>query len=69
MDFGTALEGLKDGYSAKRTGWGGQTAVWLELIPGEYNGPARLWLTSAKGYLKVWEPTQTDLLADDWDVL
>ena len=71
MDFGTALEGLKDGYQAKRAGWNGK-GMHVELqTPDAHSKMSRpyLFMKCADGALVPWVASQSDLLADDWDVL
>ena len=36
MNFGQAIEALKDGYKVSRAGWNGK-GMWLILVPGSPN--------------------------------
>lgn len=64
MNFGQALEVLKNGQRAKRDGWG-RARLWIELTPHD-----RIDMRSAShGWVPRWRPTQADMLANDWRVI
>lgn len=74
MDFGCALEGLKDFSKVAREGWNGK-GLWLELqVPDKHskmtlpyiyiNYPADA--VNTPGARVPWLASQTDLLAEDW---
>lgn len=43
MDFGRALQALKEGYRVSRSGWNGK-GMWICLVPGIENaGPDQLF--------------------------
>ena len=77
MEFGKALKNLKEGRKVQRKGWNGK-GLWLEIqrpdahskmtLPYIYlNYPADdLNTPSAR---VPWAASQTDVLADDWDVI
>ncbi len=80
MTFGMALELLKLGKRVARTGWNGK-GMWLSIAEG-WN--ARLGAAMPDGWLGYhsfitiynmdkllvpWAPSQSDMLAEDWQVL
>ena len=77
MDFGDALLALKAGRKVARRGWNGK-GMWLELqrpdshskmtLPYVYlNYPADALNTP--GARVPWLASQTDMLAEDWQLL
>lgn len=77
MNFGQAIEALKNGTKIARTGWNGK-GMWLELqrpdahskmtLPYIYlNYPADAQNTPNSRV--PWLASQTDMLADDWVVV
>lgn len=70
MDFGQALAALKQGSKVARAGWNGQ-GMWLALqVPDAHSKMGRpyIYMSTVDGSLVPWVASQTDLLADDWDV-
>lgn len=83
IGFGEALQALKSGEKVARIGWNGK-GMWLQLYtPSEddglvtvINGEGR-WLPLAPHILMKtadsqfvpWQPSQTDVLAEDWKVI
>lgn len=81
MNFGLALEALKQGQAVERKGWNGR-GMFLYLVPeAEYPaqtdiargafGPtvpygAYIAMKTAQGNVVPWLASQTDVLADDW---
>lgn len=79
MNFGEALEALKTGERVSRAGWNGK-GIFIELQMPDTNSK----MTSpyvfidttglqtdnpgAPKSLVPWVPSQTDMLADDWQV-
>jgi hypothetical protein len=92
LNFGQAIEALKDGKRVSREGWNGKDMyLWLlpaakvkaewcrephlkamaEAQPGheiEALGSIRM-LTADKKVLTGWLASQTDMLAEDWQIL
>ena len=77
MDFGQAINELKQGKKVQRAGWNGK-GLWLELqvpdahskmtLPYIYiNYPADAQNTP--GARVPWLASQTDMLADDWRIV
>ncbi|MFL6116748.1 MAG: DUF2829 domain-containing protein [Catenulispora sp.] len=68
MDFGMALEALKDHKRVTREGWNGK-GMWLELqVPDAHSKMSRpyIYMSTVDGALVPWVASQSDLLADDW---
>ena len=73
MDFGEALQALREGQSVARNGWAHPNArITLSPACGNTNGvelAAMLLFYPAPGDpAAAWCPSQTDVLADDWGV-
>lgn len=79
MDIGEAVRTLKAGGEVRRAGWNGK-GMWLGLQePGDDDGDrgcARgkmtvpfVFMSTAQGDIVPWLCSQTDLLADDWEVV
>lgn len=71
MDFGYALAQAKRGARITREGWNGK-GMWVELqVPDEHSKMRRpyLYMSPIDGQLVPWVASQTDILANDWQVL
>ena len=69
--FGEALELLWDGYRVRRTGWNGK-GMWLGLLQPSATskmGLPYIYMSTATGDLVPWLASQTDLLAEDWELV
>ncbi len=86
MDFGQALEALRDGYKVSRQGWNGKgmflyyvpaneyipvTAIGDSLVndSGKVAYVAYIAMKTVKGAVTPWQPSQEDMLSDDWGIL
>ncbi|GAC42292.1 DUF2829 domain-containing protein [Paenibacillus popilliae] len=81
MNFGQAIEALKDGELVARKGWNGK-GMWLHLVTLKETYARQLKM-AAKGlktlpYIEMktadnelvpWLATQTDMLAEDWEIV
>lgn len=70
MDFGEALDLLKNDQFLTRAGWNGK-GMWLHLqVPGAHSKMTRsyIYMSTVDGDLVPWVASQTDLLAEDWEV-
>jgi hypothetical protein len=70
MNIGKAVEALKAGKRVARAGWNGN-GMWLPYVSGrpvDRSLPC-VKMKTAQGDLVPWRCSQTDLLADDWEVL
>jgi len=77
MNFGQAIEELKQGNKVSRFGWNGK-GLWLELqVPDSHSKMTLPYIyinypTDAKTTPNArvpWLASQTDMLSDDWSVL
>lgn len=69
--FGKALEALQSGRRVTRRGWNGK-GMWIALQkPDAYSKMTApyIYMKTADGSLVPWLASQTDLLADDWEVI
>ena len=70
MKFGAALVGLKDGARVTRTGWNGK-GMWLALQRPNKHSKMTLpyiYMSTVTGDLVPWLASQTDILAEDWEL-
>lgn len=71
LDFSEALRCLKKGYRVGRVGWNGK-GMWLALqVPDEHSkmGLPYVYMSTVSGKLVPWLCSQTDMLADDWQIV
>lgn len=69
-NFGWALVQLKAGHKVCREGWNGK-GMWIGLQIPDANskmGKPYLYIKSVDGSLVPWAPSQTDVLATDWNL-
>lgn len=71
MDFGCALLCLKQGKRVARTGWNGKN-MWVALQKPDQHSKMSLpyiYMYTADQKLVPWLASQTDILAEDWEVV
>lgn len=71
FSFSRALEVLKEGGRVARSGWNGK-GMWIELQSPDLFSKMSLpyiYMKTADDKLVPWLASQTDLLADDWEML
>ena len=80
LTFGDALEALKIGHKARRRGWNG-TGIYIELqLPDEHSKMTSPYIFIDTTGLQTdnpdapkcrvpWLASQTDMLAEDWEVI
>lgn len=71
MNFGEALLCIKKGRRIARKGWNNK-GMWLELqTPTELSKMTLpyIYMKTADDNLVPWLASQTDILAEDWEVL
>lgn len=77
MNFGSALEALKSGMKVSRMGWNGK-GLWLELQTPDANSKMTLPYIfmshpadaqNTPGARVPWLASQTDVLAEDWELV
>lgn len=75
LTFGLAVEAMKKGARVARKGWNGK-GMWIEL--SEYGKGAmykdrplhpHILMATAQGDFVPWLASQTDMLAEDWEVV
>jgi hypothetical protein len=69
-DFGSAIKALKAGFKVCRRGWNGR-GMWLALqVPDEHSKMTApyIYMSTADGKLVPWLASQTDVLAEDWEL-
>lgn len=69
MDFGYALELLRNGECAARRGWNGQGMHIALQVPDAHSKMQRpyIYMKPVGGELVPWVASQTDLLSYDWE--
>lgn len=70
MNFGQALVQLKSGARVHRAGWNGK-GMWLCLqVPDEHSKMTLpyIYMKTADNKLVPWLASQTDVLAEDWEL-
>lgn len=79
MDFGKALDALKNGRRVARLGWNGK-GMWIVLIhpgnamhtstAGGFRMQPCIGMKTAESTMQPgWLASQADLLSDDWEVV
>ena len=80
MNFGQALEALKQGKKAARKGWNGSGIFIVLQRPDEHSKMTQPYIfidttglvtdnpEAPKGRVP-WQASQTDMLAEDWEVV
>lgn len=70
-DFSWMLRNLKEGSRASRTGWNGRD-MWIELQKPDTNSKMTrpyIYMKTVNDEFVPWVASQTDILADDWNLL
>ena len=70
-DFGWALKELRKGKKVARIGWNGK-GMWLELqVPDEHSKMTLpyIFMKTVCDNQVPWLASQTDMLAEDWDII
>ena len=71
MNFGDAITALKQGLKVARHGWNGK-GMWLALQRPDAHSKMSLpyiYMSTVQGDLVPWLASQTDMLAEDWEVI
>lgn len=71
MNFGQALEVLKQGGRVSRVGWNGK-GMWLQLqvpTPDSKMSLPYIYMHTSDKNLVPWLASQTDMLAEDWETI
>ncbi len=70
FDFAEALDCLREGNAVCRQGWNGKN-MWLRLQLPDANSLMTLpyiYMRTAQGQNVPWLASQTDILAQDWEL-
>ncbi len=74
MTFGDAVATLKEGKRVSRAGWNGK-GMWLALVisdpyghPLNYPLDPYIAMKTVQNSVVPWLASQTDVLAEDWDI-
>lgn len=72
MNFGNAIQAMKDSDAkVRRSGWNGK-GMWLELQRPDGQskmGHPYMFMSDVKGKLFPWNPNQLDMLSEDWEIV
>ena len=72
MNFGDAIQEMKaNGNKVARSGWNGKD-MWIALQRPDVNSKMQLpyiYMSPVGGQLVPWLASQTDMLADDWEIV
>lgn len=70
MNFGEAVEALKQQKKVSRSGWNGK-GMWLgfEQAKQEEKKLAYIFMRTVTGEFVPWLASQTDILAEDWNLV
>ena len=71
MNFGQAIEQMKTGAKVTREGWNGK-GMWLALqVPDQHSKMQQpyIYMSPVDGKLVPWLASQSDILAEDWQVI
>jgi len=71
VNFGQALEALKEGKKVQREGWNGK-GMWIELQVPDVNSKMQrpyIYIEPGEGWRVPWVASQPDMLSDDWVVV
>lgn len=78
LPFGVAIEALKQGHKACRSGWNGK-GMWLSFIPKSHwettrglemlDGLPWIGMKTVDDKFVPWLASQTDVLAEDWLII
>lgn len=71
MNFGQAIEFLKQGKKVARSGWNGK-GMWLNLqVPDAHSKMSLpyIYMKTADNHQVPWLASQTDILSEDWVVV
>lgn len=70
-NFSLALEALKSGAAITRAGWNGKDQFLALQVPDENSKMRRpyIFISPVDGDLVPWVASQSDLLAEDWEII
>ena len=71
MNFGQAIEAMQEGKLVQRANWNGP-GQWLAIetpTSGDAMTLPYIYIKTVQGDFVPWLASQTDMLADDWQVV
>ena len=70
MNIGHAIEEMRRGNKVTRRGWNGKGQYIALQVPDEHSKMRKpyIYISPVDGELVPWLASQTDILADDWEV-
>jgi len=71
MDIGLAIKYMRQGEKVARPGWNGK-GMWLKLQEPDENSKMSapyIYMKTADDKLVPWLASQTDILAEDWEII
>lgn len=68
MNFGQALEAMKNGEHVARNGWNGK-GMFVYLVPTTEELNAHFIIKNVNNTKSTWVPSVNDCLANDWFIL
>ena len=71
LDFSEAIDILREGEKVCRSGWNGKNMHLALQCPDENSKMTLpyIYMYTAQGDLVPWLASQTDILADDWEMI
>lgn len=71
MNFGKALDSLKEGKKVARSGWNGKGMYLALQCPDEHSKMTLpyIYMKTVQDDFVPWLASQTDMLADDWIIV
>lgn len=70
MNFGEAIEAMKEGRKVSRKGWNGR-GMWLAIQIPDTMSKMQLpyiYMSTAQEELVPWLASQSDMLSEDWHI-
>lgn len=75
MTFSQILDRIKEGRKVYRSGWNDKNVYLYYIVFGQIKGELCTYLKQpfiamkdTKGDIVPWQPSQIDILSDDWEV-
>ena len=71
MEIGAAIAEMRKGNRVTRKGWNGARQFLKLEVPDKYSKMTLpyIYIVTVQGHYVPWLASQTDLLADDWEML
>ena len=71
MEIGQAVQALREGRRVIRAGWNGKEQFLMLQVPDAHSKMSLpyVYIRTVQGDLVPWICSQTDLLAQDWQVM